>query len=277
MLELTRPLVFFDLETTGTDTREDRIVQLAMVKLTPRDEGAHEIEEKVYLFNPGVPIPPEASAIHGITDEMVADEPGFAARARAMCSWLDGCDFAGYNVRRFDLPMLYEECKRAECELPVRGAAIVDAATLYFRANPRSLAHAVSQYLDLDLAVVEADAHDALWDTRATRDLLFRMIEEEELPWDPARLHALCDEEWGPVRIREVERWFDWTDEGQPVFALGKHKGQLVRDAPDSYIDWMRRKITDDEVLQVLNLVQTAAVSDIRKNVLDPPQQDLGL
>lgn len=285
MIELARPLVIFDLETTGTDPREDRIVQLAMERLVPCDQddcGEHpagfELQErKVYLFNPGIPIPPGATEVHGITDEMVANEPPFAARARAMCSWLEGCDFAGYNIRRFDLPLLYEECKRAGAELPVAGAALVDVATLYFMLNPRSLEDAARRYAE----GFEFQAHDAGADVEATRRVLLGILAREDaLPRVPAELHAICDEEWGPVALREVDRWFDWDPDGEPIFAIGKHRGSLVRDEP-GYVDWMRREIKDEDVLQVLNLAMLSRAAgrpeNIRERFLNPPQTDLGL
>lgn len=271
-MNLTRPLVIFDLETTGTDTRQDRIVQLSMCKITPEGEG-WDADERTYLFNPGRPIPEEATAIHGITDAMVAEEPRFAQRAKAMVAWLDGCDFAGYNIRRFDLPLLYEECKRAGVPLDMDGRAVVDLCTLYFMLNPRSLQDCYRQYVGGELQ----GAHDAQADTRAVLWALPELVSREELPQDVGELSQLCDEEWGELRLKEVDRWFEWTDDGDPVFRQGKHAGKLVRDVNDGYIDWMRREIKDDDVLQVLNLVLTAAVSDIRKKVLDPPQASLDI
>ncbi|HSG46952.1 MAG TPA: 3'-5' exonuclease, partial [Longimicrobiales bacterium] len=116
-LELERPLVFFDLETTGLKVGEDRIVEMALIRVSPQGD----VMERVRRFNPGIPIPPEATAVHGITDEDVADEASFAARARALAKLLEGCDLAGFNIRRFDLPMLEAEFARAGVPFEVQG------------------------------------------------------------------------------------------------------------------------------------------------------------
>jgi len=128
--ELDRPIVFFDLETTGLNPAEDRIVELAVVKVSPRGD----MIEKVRRFNPGVPIPPEASAVHKITDEDVKDEPTFRRTAKSLAKLLDSCDLGGFNIRSFDLPMLLAEFERAGVPaVGVMTSAFVDAAELFIR------------------------------------------------------------------------------------------------------------------------------------------------
>ena len=151
---LDRPLVFLDLETTGLDVRNDRIVELAVIRVTPQGD----VLERVRRFDPGIPIPPEATAIHGITDEDVADEPPFCSRARSLLRLLEGCDLAGFNIRRFDLPMLLEEIRRCGLSLDVSGRRIVDVQHVFHREERRDLTAAARFYLDR----AHQEAHTAL-------------------------------------------------------------------------------------------------------------------
>ncbi len=235
---LERPLVFFDLETTGLRVGTDRIVELAIIRLGP----GGDVMEKVRRFNPGIPIPPEATAIHGITDADVAGEPPFAARARALVRLLEPCDLAGFNVRRFDLPMLLSEFQRAGISFDARARRVVDVQMIFHREEPRDLSAAVRFYLGRDLE----DAHSALADIRATAAVMGAQLERyPHLPRDLGGLSEYCDE----VRPfeTEVDRWFAEPGAGEgegPVFRRGKHQGTplpaVARDHPD-YLEWMLR------------------------------------
>ncbi|MGD2124271.1 MAG: 3'-5' exonuclease, partial [Gemmatimonadota bacterium] len=141
--ELDRPLAFLDLETTGLSTVSDRIVELAIIRVSPQGD----VLERVRRFNPGIPISPEATAVHGITDEEVADEPPFPARAKALAELLEPCDMAGFNIRRFDLPMLLAEFKRAGVSFSVQGRRLLDAQLVFHREEPRDLSAAARFYL----------------------------------------------------------------------------------------------------------------------------------
>lgn len=243
---LSRPLAFFDLETTGLSTTSDRIVELALIRVSPQGD----VLERVRRFNPGIPIPPEASAIHGITDEDVADEPPFSAVARSLVELLDNCDLGGFNIRRFDLPMLLAEFKRAGVPFSVAGRRLIDAQTIFHREEPRDLSAAARFYLGRE----HREAHSALGDIRTSAAVLSAQLERYPgVPRDLDGLHAYCDEV-SPFQT-EVDRWFLDRD-GELVFRRGKHRGELLslvaRSAPD-YLQWMLgADDMDEEVLQVV-------------------------
>jgi DNA polymerase III subunit epsilon len=232
-LALERPLAFFDLETTGLRIAADRIIELALIRLTP----SGDVSEKVRRFNPGVPIPPEATAVHGISDEDVADKPPFAARARSLAELLEPCDLAGFNLRRFDLPMLLAEFGRAGVPFSVEDRRIIDVQMIFHREEPRDLSAAVRFYLGREME----DAHSALADIRATAAVLGAQLERyPHLPRDMDGLDRYCDE----VRPfeTEVDRWFDRDDEGALSFRRGKHQGRelkTVAGAHPDYLEWM--------------------------------------
>lgn len=232
-LPLDRPLVFLDLETTGLNIARDRIIELALIRVAP----SGDLTEKVRRFNPGTPIPAEATAVHGISDEDVADKPPFAARARSLARILAPCDLAGFNLRRFDLPMLLAEFTRAGVDFRVEDRRIVDVQMIFHREEPRDLSAAVRFYLDRELE----DAHSALADIRATMAVLGAQLERyPHLPRDMESLDAYCDE----VRPFETEldRWFEQTDDGKYLFRRGKHRERRLAEVaathPD-YLQWM--------------------------------------
>ncbi len=232
-VSLERPLIFMDLETTGLRVGSDRIIELAIIRLSPNGD----VTERVRRFNPQVPIPPEATAVHGISDADVASERPFSARAKSLLRLLEPCDLAGFNLRRFDLPMLLSEFRRSGLSFDVRGRKIIDVQVIYHREEPRDLGAAVRFYLQRDLE----DAHSALADIRATAAILTAQLERyEHVPRDLDGLHAYCDE----VRPfeTEVDRWFADSEEDGRVFRMGKHQGraltEVVREEPD-YLRWM--------------------------------------
>jgi DNA polymerase-3 subunit epsilon len=243
---LHRPLAFFDLETTGLSLASDRIIELAVIRISPQGD----VMERVRRFNPGIPIPPEATAIHGITDEDVADEPPFSATARSLVELLDNCDLGGFNIRRFDLPMLLAEFKRAGVPFSVQGRLLIDAQTIFHREEPRDLSAAARFYLGRQ----HREAHTALGDIRTSAAVLSAQLARyPHLPRDLAGLHAYCDEV-SPFQT-EVDRWFQ-EREGELFFRRGKHRGEPLRQvataAPD-YLQWMLgAEDMDEEVLQVV-------------------------
>lgn len=231
-LPLDRPLVFFDLETTGLSLVADRIVELALIRVTPRGD----VLERVRRFNPGMPIPPGATAVHGITDEDVADEAPFARRARALADLLSEADLAGFNVRRFDLPMLLAEFRRARVPFDVRGRRLIDMQAIFHREERRDLSAAARFYLDRD----HAEAHTALGDIRTSAAVLSAQLERYgHLPRDLDGLHAYCDE-YAPFETA-LDRWFEDTEEGLR-FRRGKHRGLSLEDiarTEPGYLEWM--------------------------------------
>jgi len=250
---LQRPLVFFDLETTGLNTKSDRIVELALIRVSPQGD----VLERVRRFNPGMPIPPESTAIHGITDEDVANEPAFSATAKSLADLLENCDLGGFNIRRFDIPLLLAEFKRAGVAFSLEGRRLIDAQTIFHREEPRDLSAAARFYLGRE----HREAHTALGDIRTTAAVLSAQLDRyPDLPKELDSLNAYCDEA-SPLRT-ELDNWFQKT-EGGLVFRRGKHRGetlaQVAAAAPD-YLQWMLS--TDDMDEEVLAVVRGA---------LDPP------
>jgi len=259
---LDRPLVFFDLETTGLDLKNDRIVELAFIKVTPQGD----VLERERRFNPGIPIPPEATAVHGITDADVADELPFCRTAKSLVETLEGCDLAGFNIRRFDLHILISELRRCGVELSLEGRRVLDMQTIFHREEPRDLSAAARFYLGR----VHEEAHTALGDIRTSAAVLgAQLARYPHVPQDLDALHAYCDQ-YAPFRT-EVDRWFSPPEEGR-LFRRGRHKGlplaDVAREAPD-YLQWMLGAEDMDE--DVLRVVREALDAASRTDA--PPQE----
>jgi len=247
--QLDRPLIFFDLETTGLDLKNDRIIEIAFIKWTPHGD----ILERERRFNPEMPIPAEATAVHGITDADVADEVEFCRVARSLEDMLEGCDLAGFNVRRFDIPMLLEEFKRCGVDFSMEGRRVVDMQNIFHREERRDLSAAARFYLGRE----HEEAHTALGDIRTSAAVLGGQLERyPDLPRDIDGLHAYC-EEYFPTRT-ELDRWFSPENTGR-VFHRGKHKGrplaEVAAEAPD-YLMWMIG--ADDMDAEVIEVVRAA-------------------
>lgn len=168
-LKLNRPICFFDLETTGTDVVNDRIVEIAILKVYPNGNK----ESKTWLVNPQMPIPPSATAVHGITDEKVANEPSFKELSKQVHSMVKDSDLAGFNSDRFDIPLLAEEMLRAEIDFDMRNRVSVDVQTIFHKMEKRTLAAAYKFYCNKELV----DAHSAEADTMATYEVLKSQLE----------------------------------------------------------------------------------------------------
>ena len=225
--ELDRPLLFFDLETTGLDVEKDRIIELALIKLTPQGD----VLERERRFNPGIPIPSEAAAIHHITDADVANELPFDRTAKNLYAIFDNCDLAGFNVKGFDLPLLINEFRCCGIEFSLKGRRILDMQAIFHREESRDLSAAARFYLGRE----HEEAHAALGDIRTSAAVLGAQLERyAHVPKDLDGLHAYCAE-------YAVGRWFSGPKEAR-TFKKGKHNGQLLstvaRDAPD-YLHWM--------------------------------------
>jgi len=253
-LDLNRPIVFFDLETTGLNPATDRIVEIALVKLLPggkRDSFMRRI-------NPGRPIPAETTAIHGITDEDVKDAPEFRQIAKDVYNWVKGCDFGGYNVVRFDLPVLVEELLRAGVQVDFGNAKLVDVQKIFFRMEQRTLSAAYKFYCGKPLE----NAHSAEADTNATIEILEAQLDHyEELKRDVSGLSEfLADEDELVDYARAMVR-----KNGKVVFNIGKYKGQPVEDVfrrEPGYYDWMMKADfslhTKQKISEILNNMKLA-------------------
>ena len=230
-LNLKRTLVFFDLETTGVDTAKDRIVEISMVKVMP--DGEEIVRTR--LINPQMHIPEDATAVHGITDEDVKDQPTFAQIAKSLSQFIEGCDFGGFNSNRFDLPMLVEEFLRAGVDVDFKNRKFIDVQNIFHKMEQRTLVAAYKFYCNKDLT----DAHSAEADTRATYEVLKAQLDRySELQNDVAGLAAFSSRgETVDYAGRIV-----YNDKGEEVFNLGKYKGVKVSEVfqrEPSYYDWM--------------------------------------
>lgn len=249
-LRLRRPLVFVDIEATGISPPLDRIVELALLKLDPT--GAEEV--LTFRVNPGIPIPEDAIAVHGITNEDVALEPVFRDFAAEVERFLDGCDLAGFNITRFDFPMLEAEMRRGGKHLDRKGRAVVDAMTIYHANERRDLQSAVSFYCEEELQ----GAHTALADARASMNVLQAQLRRyERLPLDVDALQA----ELHPQQANWVddEGRFIWSDEGA-TFNFGRHRGKTVKDVAEnepSYLEWL----IDEEFPQAVTKIAKLALN----------------
>lgn len=235
VLTLTRPLIVFDTETTGTFPARDRIVEIACIKIHP--DGRREIFHR--RVNPTVPIPLESTRIHGITDADVADLPPFSAIAKELAEYLAGCDLAGYNIARFDLPVLQFECSRAGVELDLKDCAIVDSQQIFFSEEGRTLSDAMRFYVGAE----HRDAHSALADAEATVRVLAGQL--RRYPHLPRRVDTLAGH-YAPAGTGKIdpEGKLVLKDEVPHVNFGSKHRGkpfdQVYREEP-GFFDWILR------------------------------------
>jgi len=231
MLQLTRPLIFFDIESTGMSTSKDRIIELYLIKLNP-DHSEEHLHE---FFNPGIPIPAEVTAIHGIKDEDVKDKPSFSEKAHALKQFFDQCDFAGFNSNKFDVPMLVEEFYRVGVEFDIENRKFVDVMRIFHTMEPRNLAAAFKFYCNKELD----NAHSAKYDTLATFDILKAQLNRYE---DLDNTVDGLDKLSGTSNLADLAGRIIFNDKGEETFNFGKHKGKLVREVfkkEPSYYDWM--------------------------------------
>ncbi|MBQ3535907.1 MAG: 3'-5' exonuclease [Alistipes sp.] len=232
-LNLKRPLVFFDLETTGVDTAKDRIVEISMVKVMP--DGEEIVRTR--LINPQMHIPEDATAIHGITDEDVKDQPTFAQIAKSLYKFIEGCDFGGFNSNRFDLPMLVEEFLRAGVDVDFKSRKFIDVQNIFHKMEQRTLVAAYKFYCDKDLT----DAHSAEADTRATYEVLKAQLDRyAELQNDVTALAEFS----ARGETADYAGRIGYNEKGEEVFNFGKYKGVKVSEVfqrEPSYYDWMMK------------------------------------
>jgi DNA polymerase-3 subunit epsilon len=232
-LQLSRPIAFMDLETTGVNLSSDRIVEVAIVKIMT--DGTKSVKRK--LINPEMPIPKQSSDIHGITDDMVSSAPTFKQCANELKQFIEGCDIGGYNSNRFDIPMLMEEFLRAGMEIDLSTRKMVDVQHIFYSMEPRTLSAAYKFYCEKELI----DAHSAEVDIKATIEVLESQLERyPQLGNTVESILGVIGEE----KIVDYARRFIFDDKGFEVFNFGKHKGRPVADvlkAEPQYYDWMMR------------------------------------
>ena len=247
-LTLKRPIIFFDLETTGTDNAKDRIVELAFIKLLP--DGKRE--KYVKRINPGMPIPPQVTLIHGISDEDVKNCPPFKQIAHELYEWMRGCDLGGYNSSKFDLPLLAEEFLRAGVNVDFTERNMIDVQQIFFKMEARTLSAAYAFYCNKQLD----NAHSAEADILATIEVLDAQLERyTDIGSDVPTLHQFThDEQYVDYARRIVMK------DGHPVFNFGKYKGKKVEEVfttEPQYYDWMMQADfalhTKQKISEILN------------------------
>lgn len=230
-LHLTKPICFFDLETTGTNIATDRIVEISILKVFPNGNK----ESYTWRVNPEMPIPPKVSAIHGITDEMVANEPTFRELAAKVHALIKDSDLGGYNSNRFDIPMLAEEMLRAEVDFDMKKALSVDVQTIFHKKEKRTLEAAYKFYCNKDLE----DAHSAEADTNATYEVLKSQLDRyADLENDINYLAKFSAHK----QFADFAGYIHYNKDGQEVFGFGKHRGKLVEEIMETepgYFGWL--------------------------------------
>ncbi|MEG9328124.1 DNA polymerase-3 subunit epsilon [Salinimicrobium catena] len=232
-LKLTKPICFFDLEATGTNVATDRIVEISILKVFPNGNK----ESKTWLVNPERPIPKEVVAVHGITDEKVANEPTFKQLSGLVYEMIKGCDLAGYNSNRYDIPLLAEEMLRAGVDFDMKNMLAVDVQTIFHKMEQRTLSAAYKFYCGKDLE----GAHSAAADAEATYEVLKSQLDryEEHLENDVKFLSQFSARK----NCADFAGFIAFNKKGQEVFSFGKHKGKCVEDIFDQepgYYGWMQ-------------------------------------
>ncbi|EIW93295.1 exonuclease [Capnocytophaga sp. oral taxon 412 str. F0487] len=230
-LKLSKPICFFDLETTGIDIIKDRIVEISILKVYPNGNK----ESKTWLVNPTIPIPKAASDVHGITDERVAGEPTFKELAKQIHNMIKDSDLAGYNSDRFDIPLLAEEMLRAEVDFDLGNRVSVDIQTIFHKMEQRTLSAAYKFYCGKDLI----DAHTASADTNATYEILKAQLDRyDNLENNIKKLSEFTYRK----QIADFAGFIGYNDKGEEIFTFGKHKGKRVKDIFDEepgYFGWL--------------------------------------
>ncbi|MEM1214932.1 MAG: 3'-5' exonuclease [Bacteroidota bacterium] len=255
---LSRPIIFFDIESTGLNVIRDRIVQIALVKYSPKQA---EPEERTYLINPGIPISEEAMGVHGITPQDVARKPLFHQLAQEIYDFIGNADLSGYNSNRFDVPMLMEEFARAGLEFSVDNRRLIDVQRIFYKMEPRTLSAALKFYCQKEME----NAHDALADVHATVDVFLGQLKMYEgqtyvdgdgnetpnaIQPDIKALHDFTND----TRFVDATQRMKYGPQGEIVFAFGKYNGQRVADVfkkDKAYYNWILNKEFSSQVKQI--------------------------
>jgi len=247
-LKLTKPLVCFDLETTGINTSNDRIVEISYIKTYPDEK----IEKKTYLLNPTIPIPAGASVIHGIYDKDVAEMPTFIEVGHEIAKTFKDCDFAGFNSNKFDIPLLAEEFYRYDIEFNWSNCRFIDAQVIYHKKEPRNLEAAYRFYCD---KVLE-NAHSSMADTQATYEVLISQLDKyEDLSSDVQTLSEFTKQN----KNVDFAGRIIFDEKGVEVFNFGKHKGkavELVFKTEPSFYSWMMNGDFARDTKQVITAIK---------------------
>lgn len=245
-LNLSKPIIFFDLETTGVNFQTDRIVEISYIKVNPNGSE----ESRTIRVNPGCPIPAEATAVHHITDADVAGERQFKDIARELARTFQGCDIGGFNSNRFDLPLLMEEFLRAGVDdFDLSHSRLIDVQTIFHKMEQRTLVAAYKFYCGKDLT----EAHSANADTRATYEVLMAQLDRypEALKNDMDFLASFSVQK----RPVDVAGRLVYDEQGRETFNFGKHRGKPVDEvfaADPNYCDWIQKSDFSANTKQVV-------------------------
>ena len=230
-LNLHKPICFFDLETTGINISKDRIVEISILKVYP--DGKEE--NYTQLVNPTIPIPAETTAVHGISDEDVADKPTFKDVSKEVWTMIKDSDLGGFNSNRFDIPLLAEEMLRSDIDFDMKSRKSIDVQTIFHKMEQRTLSAAYKFYCDKSLE----NAHSAEADTKATYEVLKAQLDRyEDLENDTAFLAEFSSRK----KFADFAGFLIYNKEGFECFSFGKHKGKLVTDVLDKepgYFGWL--------------------------------------
>lgn len=230
-LELTRPICFFDLETTGTNVAKDRVVEISIFKVYPNGNK----ESKTWLVNPEMEIPPEVVAVHGISNERVVNEPTFKELSKEIYQMIKDSDLAGFNSDRFDIPLLAEEMLRVDIDFDMKNRVSVDVQTIFHKMEKRTLGAAYKFYCDKDLE----DAHSAEADTMATYEVLLAQLDRyPELETNVKKLSEFTTRR----KFIDFAGFIIQDKDGEAAFSFGKHKGKKVESVLEEepgYFGWI--------------------------------------
>ena len=234
ILQLKKPIVFFDLETTGVKVAVDRIVEISILKIFPNGNK----ESKTWLVNPTVPIPEETTLIHGITNEKVVNEPTFSELSKEIHQLIENCDLAGFNSNKFDIPLLAEEFLRAGIEFNMKNRKAIDIQNIFHKLEQRTLIAAYKFYCDKDLT----NAHSAKADTNATYEILLAQLDKySELE---NNIDFLSDFSERGGKFADLAGFIRYNQKGEEVLSFGKYRDitlkQIWNDNP-GYFSWIKQ------------------------------------
>ena len=251
---LTKPICFFDLETTGISIVNDRIVEISVLKIKKNGE---EIS-KTWLVNPIIPIPKIVSSIHGITDEMVKDKPTFKDVSSEIFSFIKDCDLAGFNSNKFDVPMLAEEFLRVEKDLDISKIKLIDVQNIFHKKEKRTLSAAYKFYCNK----IHDNAHSSMSDTRATFEVLLAQLDKyEDLEDNVDFLSEFSTQK----KFVDLAGFIHLNSDLKPTFSFGKHKGKEVDEIIETdpgYFSWILNADFPRYTKKVLTAIRLETINE---------------
>ena len=253
-INLERPICFFDLETTGVNVVNDRIVEISVIKVNPSGKE----DSKTWLINPGIPIPNVVSAIHGITDEMVKNEPTFKDYSKEIYEFIKDCDLAGFNSNKFDIPLLAEELLRAEIDFDLSKIKTIDVQNIFHKMEKRTLSAAYKFYCGKE----HENAHSSLSDAKATYEVFKSQLEKySELEKNIKFLSNFS-------RMRrnlDLSGYILENEKGKPIFSFGKYKGNEVSEVlknDPGYYSWIMKSDFPKYTKNMLNKIRLSELNN---------------